>query len=175
MSSNLPSERGGGKKKKTTSLKNSQVCCLVVMSKSGVLGVVSLLMLQSTSDCNDQQTLSKNSSIFHFFSSCYFTPLPFSKWNAASLLEILLHFGSLHIICFCFTKEDGKKRLFGSPWYSWPAFFTVVFSFLFKLITHNCDPYWLLPTNLRVCHSLWKEVKYLTLIIQKSIRFQVPT
>lgn len=110
----LPKQERG----KKSSLNKSQVCRLVVMSKSILLGVVSLLMLQSTPDCNNQQTLLKNSSIFLFFlflNACYFTPLPLSKWNGASLLETLLHFGSLHIICFCFTKEGSKKRPFGSP------------------------------------------------------------
>lgn len=58
----LPKQERG----KKSSLNKSQVCRLVVMSKSIVLGVVSLLMLQSTPDCNNQQTPLKNSSIFHF-------------------------------------------------------------------------------------------------------------
>lgn len=56
-----------------------------------------------------------------------------------------------------------------------PPFLQLGFFFLFKGITHHFDPYWLLPTNLRVPHSLWKEVKYFTFIIQKSIGFQIPT
>lgn len=107
--------------------------------------------------------------------ACCFSPPSISKWNAASLLKSLLCFGSCHIISFCFTKDSDKKRLFGSPWFSWPVFFHRFFFFLFKGMTHHFDPYWLFPVNPRVLNSLWKKVKYFTLIIHKSIGFQMPT
>lgn len=103
------------KRKEKSNLSNSQICCLRVMSKSRVLGVTSLLMLQFTSACDDLQTLFKFSYIFLFFfflMACCFSPPSFSNWNAASLLRTLLHFGSFRIISFCFTKGKWQKETF---------------------------------------------------------------
>lgn len=72
-----------------------------------------------------------NSLIFPLFSSqLLFHLLPHSveQWNRASLFEILLCFGLLHIICFWITKSKAKR--FVSPWFPCSAF-VYFFSLLF--------------------------------------------
>lgn len=128
--------------------------------------------------CYNLQTLFKNSCILIFFlpDGLLFFSFALQQLECHNFNKDTAPFYLISHHQFWLYKRKVIKRDFLAHLDSCDLFFSqIFFFFLFKGMTHHFDPYWLFPVNPRVFHSLWKEVKYFTLIIHKSIGLQIPT